>query len=141
MLVYTGVNNLIFTLTEKAALTNPEFVLIIVNESTKKKVACKLGTDISSYPTRNNEFVVTVNSSPDPLLAQVKLVNEGSHRYLVYEMADADTFDFSGVNTLDLQTLTGEVERGRMNHKVTHGETKKYKTTAESVKTYHGTIS
>lgn len=114
MVIRLGQNFLTFTLNEKVTLTNPEFILILVNDFTYHKFACKLGTDLSSYTDRYNQFLVTVNDSADPLLAEVDLHDYGFHKYYVYETADADTFDYNNVDTLDLDTMTGLVEQGKM---------------------------
>lgn len=116
MEIRLGENYLTFTLNEKVSISSPEFVLILRNESTKAQYGCKLGADISLYTDRYNLFLVTVISSPTALNAELGLEHHGQHRYYVYEMEDADTFDFAGVNTLDLMTMTGEVEQGKVSY-------------------------
>lgn len=138
MVVELGVNQIILTLNEKVALVSPEFVMIIENDTTSKKVACKLGTDLSSYPTRYNKFNLTLKTSPVAANAEVYLVNSRSHKYFVYEYADADTFDFSGVDTLDLSTIESKlVESGIMEYITDEQEINYYRDQRLSVKTYH----
>lgn len=137
MLLQAGVNsNVILTLNESKTLDSPEYIIVFVNDSTEKKVACKLGTDVSAYPTRFNQFIITVQADPEPLDAEVQLVNYGSHKYFVYEMADADTFDFEGVDDMDLDDIDGEVERGIMKYMTTEETRAYYANVRQSVKTY-----
>lgn len=125
MVIRLGSNNLVFTLDEKVTIASPEFVLIIQNDMTNQQVGCKLGTDLSGFPTRFNRFEVFVNNNPTALDSEVELADYGFHKYFVYEIADADTFDFAGVNTLDLDTMTGLVEQGKIQY-LTPEETIKY---------------
>jgi len=136
MTIRLGENYLFFTLNEKVTLSNPEFVLIATNDFTKKKVGCKLGTELSAYTDRFNEFLVTVKDSPVPLDAELGLHEYGFHKYYIYEMADADTFDFDNIDTLDLNTLTGLVESGKMNYLKPLPELPHYKNTSSSIPHY-----
>lgn len=135
MLLTLGANTIIVTLNDSKTIDIPEYVLIFVNKDTNKKVACKLGTDLSSYPERYNKFSLTVNTIPNPLLAQVNL-KEGDHRYYVYEMVDADSFSFSTVDTLDISTLSGQVEEGIMKYYSEPAEYSNYKNNPSSIKSY-----
>lgn len=117
MIARLGDNYLTFTLNEKVTISNPEFLLIVEHMTTYKKTACKLGTDLSSYPTRFNSFLVrVVDEDPVELSAQLELHEYGFYRYFIYETADADTFNFNTVDSLDLETLTGLVEQGLINY-------------------------
>lgn len=117
MVARLGDNYLTFTLNEKVTISNPEFILIAVHMTTNKKTACKLGTDLSSYPTRFNSFLVrVVDENATPLSAQLELDEYGFYRYFVYETADADTFNYNTVDSLDLETLTGLIEEGLINY-------------------------
>ena len=136
MVLSLGSNQIIVTLTELVTLENPEFVLIIVNDSSNKKVACKLGTELSQFTGRYNKFNLTVKTDPNPLSAEISLVNPGDHKYYIYEIEDADSFDFENVNSLDLDTMDGQVERGICKFTQTPPVVKYYKNNKESVKTY-----
>lgn len=137
MLLQAGVNsNVILTLNESKTLDSPEYVIVFVCDHPGTKYACKLGTDLSDYPTRANNFTITVQASANPLLAQVTLNNYGSYKYFVYEMADADTFDFSAIDDTDLEDISGEVERGKMKYITTEEARKYYANLRQSVKTY-----
>lgn len=116
MILESGANTIILTLNELKTLDAPEYVIVFQCISTAKKVACKLGTDLSDYPVRNNKFTLTVKTSPNPLNAEVNLETYRSYKYFVYERVDADVFDFAGIDSVDLDTLTGEVERNLMDY-------------------------
>lgn len=136
MVIQDGLNYLTFTLTEKVTLTNPGFVLVIKNDSTNKQVACKLVTDISSYPDRYNRYAVTMEASPTPLTGEIYLEHHGWHKYYVYETLTPDTFDYAGVDNLDLSTLTGLVEHGKIKHQKPEVEIESYINRATSIKAY-----
>lgn len=116
MLIRLGANYLAFTLTEKVTITSPDFILILVNDSTRKKAACKLGTNLSSYTSRYDRFLVTVKDNPTALNSEIELDHYGWHKYFIYESEDASTFNYSGVDNLDLETMTGEVENGKIEY-------------------------
>lgn len=135
MLLESGANRITVTLNELKTLDSPEYVLILVNDSTKKKIACKLGTELSEYPERSNQFTVTVKSGPVALNSEVTL-SAGFHKYFIYEKADADAFDFAGVDDMDLREIEGEVENGKAFYSVTASETAYYKDRPSSIKSY-----
>lgn len=136
MVIQDGFNYLVFTLNEKVTLTNPGFVLVIKNDSTAKQVACKLGTDLSSYPTRFNRFVVNMVASPTPLNAEIYLSEHGWHTYFIYETLTPNAFDYAGVDNTDLSTLTGLVETGKIKHQKPETVITSYNTRRTSIKAY-----
>lgn len=136
MIIRLGANHLVFTLNEKTTITSPEYILIIVSDLTNKQVGCKLGIDLSGFPTRFNRFHVFVNENPIALNSEVELDNYGFHKYYVYEIADADTFDFAGVNNLDLDTMEGLVEQGKIKYLTPEEEIKHYADRRQSMNTY-----
>lgn len=136
MVIQDGLNYLIFTLTEKVTLDSPGFVLVIKNDSTKKQVACKLGTDLSSYTDRFNRFLVEMTSGPAPLNAEIYLENHGWHTYFIFETETPNSFDYAGVDNTDLSTLTGLVETGKIKHQKPETTTESYVTRATSIKAY-----
>ena len=137
MILTSGLNTVQVTLNELVTISSPEFICIFVNDSTSKKYACKLGTDLSSYPDRYNEFEITVSGNPNPLLSEVDLYNQKSYHYFIYETADASTFDYAGVDTLDLRTMTGLVEQGKMSYLINPSDLMFYKDLRTSIKTYN----
>lgn len=136
MVIRLGANHLVFTLNEKVTITSPEFVLILSNDMTNQQVGCKLGTDLSGFPTRFNQFNVFVNDNPVALNSEIELADYGFHKYFVYEMADADTFDFAGVNSLDLETMEGLVEQGKIQYLTPEETIKYYANRRASIKSY-----
>lgn len=136
MTIRLGVNFLVFTLNEKVTLTNPGFILILKNDSTEKQVACKLGTELSEYTDRFNRFLVTVKTSPTALNSEVNLDDYGWHSYFIYESESPNSFDYAGVDDIDLSTLTGLVERGKIKYLKVVEEIPTYTTRPTSIKAY-----
>lgn len=137
MLLQAGVNSeVILTLNESKTLASPEYVIVFVCDHPNTKFACKLGTDASEYPARFNQFTITVTAGATPEDAEVELINYGFYKYYVYEMEDAGDFDFSAVDELDLDTMEGEVERGKMKYITTEEARAYYANLRQSVKTY-----
>lgn len=136
MVIQDGLNYLTFTLNEKVTLTNPGFVLVVKNDSTNKQVACKLVTDISTDTDRYNMYAVELVSSPSPLLGEIYLENHGWHKYYVYETLTPDAFDYAGIDSVDLSTLTGLVEQGKLKHQKPETTIESYVNRATSIKAY-----
>lgn len=134
MQLSAGANNIILTLNELKTLDTPEYVLILECIGTDRKTACKLGTELSEYPERFNKFLLTVKANAEPLDSEVELLNEGSYKYFVYEMEDADSFEFDDVDDLDLEDMDGEVERGMMNYSSDPDVIAHYKNLPSSIK-------
>src|SRR5688572_11930400 len=97
VILNSGQNYVTLTLSELTTIENAEYVMLLVNQSTAKKSAFKLGSDLSDYPERSNKFLITVKDNPEPLDAEVKLADHGQYIYTVYEMVDADSFDFDNI--------------------------------------------
>ena len=76
-----------------------------------KKVACtSLEIDSVDFKSRFN-IEVGVNS---PLLNKVLLDDYGYYFYYIYEVVNASAFDYVNVDSLDLRTMTGLLEQGKM---------------------------
>lgn len=134
MRLVPGENTIILTLNDSVTLDSPDFILIF-ESALGRKTGCVLGTDLSEYPTRNNEFVITLMADPDNSDAEVQLVDK-THRYYVYEIADASGFDFDNIG--DLTEMDGEVEKG-IAHYIETGVTHKYfRNTRTTSKSYNG---
>ena len=136
MTLRLGINYPVFTLTEKTTIDDPNYVLVCRNYFTKKQTACKLGLDLSGYVGRFNQFELSVINDPNPLNSEISLPEFGTYKYFVYEIADIDNFDFDNVNTLDLQTMTGLVESGRIKLESVPAQKKNYKNTSNSIVSY-----
>jgi hypothetical protein len=136
LLLRTGINEeVVVTLTENVTLTTPDIIFVFVNTSTLKKVACLAGEDISVHPSRSNKYTLTVTPTPDHLEAEVAL-QPGFHNYFVYEIADHNDFDFAGIDTTDLSTLSGLLEQGIMKYVVDSTDLPVFKENPPSVKVY-----
>lgn len=130
-----GENTIILTLNDSVTLDSPDFILIFEQGAGGRKTGCVLGTDLSEYPTRNNEFIITVKTDPDPTSAEVQLIDK-THRYYVYEIADASGFDFDNIS--DLTEMEGEVEKGVAHYIETAEAHKYFRNTRTAVKSYNG---
>jgi len=109
----TGGNTITVTLTEKVTIANPQFVFVFVNDNTGKKFACT-SSDLSTNTDRYNQFGINVvTTTANPLLKEVEFDDYGFYHYYIYEMDDATAFNYAGINTTDLRTLTGLVETGK----------------------------
>lgn len=136
ILLTDGINSdVVVTLTENVSLTNPDYIFIFVNDNTGKKVACK-AVDVSAFPTRYNQFSITVKTNPAPLSGEVYLDNYGFFHYYAYEIASANAFNFNTVDTLDLETMTGLLEVGKMKYITTETAIPSYANTRSSIKSY-----
>lgn len=114
--IQSGANILFFTLTELTTIASPQYVLVVVNDSTFKKYACYLGVETSNYTDRYNRFSVTVTDPAVAMDSELALETHGDHRYYVYQTQDASTFDYDNIDTTELSTLTGLVEQGKMKY-------------------------
>lgn len=87
-----GANTIVATLNEKKTLASPVYVFMFQNESNLKWYACT-NTDASAFPTRYNEFTITVKTSPNWENGEVNLNGYGTYRYYAFEVEDT-----SGIN-------------------------------------------
>jgi len=111
ILLNTGNNVITVTVNEKITLINPEYIFIFVNSTTNKKFACtSLEIDSVDFKSIFN-IEVGVNS---PLLNKVLLDDYGYYFYYIYETNNAAGFDYANVDSLDLRTMTGLLETGKM---------------------------
>lgn len=100
-------NDLILTLTEKQTLTNPYFLFYLTHDMTGAS-ASFISEDISDYPDRYNEFIVSEKSNPDRTAGEVELIHDGSYTYKVYEQ-------ISSTNLLpELATNQSPLEIGKL---------------------------
>lgn len=136
MILYLGINYPIFTLKEKTTLCDPVYVLVMKNYMTNKQTACKLGLDLSGYTDRFNQFELTIMDGAEPLNSEISYDDFGDYKYFVYELEDIDDFDFDTVDNLDLKTMTGLVESGKIKLESTPAADKYYANTSPSIKSY-----
>lgn len=85
-------NTLTFSLAELQTLNSPTFLLEFINEVTGAVETC-IAPDVSAYPARFNEFIVTENDTPDNLNAEVNLPLAGYYIYKIYEQTSTTNLD------------------------------------------------
>lgn len=105
--VNRGANNtLVMTLTEKSTLTTPYYLMKLVNDTTRQVKTVVLSSDLSEYPYRYNEFILTESSSEILTSGTVELKPTGFWSYWVYEQASSTNLSVDGA--------TGLVESGKL---------------------------
>lgn len=104
LLITRGTNNtLIMTLTEKSTLTNPYYLMKMVNDLTYEVKRFVLAADLSSYTYRYNKFTLTeVNIAGAELLTSgtVMLKPAGFWTYTVYEQTSSTSLVVENATTL-----------------------------------------
>ena len=99
MVINKNSSNIVtLTLDEKATLTNHDWIIQFTNDTTGKSKT-KLVTDVSSFPTRYNKFVIV-----EP--TDVELSPSGQWTYTVYEIP------LSSPPINDISQAVGVVETG-----------------------------
>jgi hypothetical protein len=91
-------NTVALTLTEKGTAT---YYLFKFQSDNTEAVEYCVATDSSLYPERFNKFVITEQTSPDNLNAEVELPTEGQWRYWVYANSSSSNLDPSGLEELE----------------------------------------
>jgi len=95
-----GLNRIVTTVSERSTLLDPFYLIVFTSKFAMDDVTTVTSvTDSAPTNIRYNLFEITEQSTPDPLLAQVYLV-EGEWSYKVYE---------STVQTLDVADTTGTI--------------------------------
>ena len=98
MLLYTinSQSDTLVTLSESTTLTNPYYLFVFTNVSTKVqyKINVNSTTDTSDYPTRINVFSFDVET----LFASAQA---GQFSYEVYEQESSSNLDPSGLNLVE----------------------------------------
>ena len=85
-------NTVIATLTENVTISNPYYLLQLINEQTNQSYTC-IVADTSGYPYRYNQFTITEKLNPNPLAGQMSLPNWGDYIYNFYQQASATNLD------------------------------------------------
>ena len=106
----SSVNNVIVTLTENSTVSNPYYLFMFTNQQTNVDYYF-IATDISIYKDRYNSFMVTEKTSPNTLIGQVSLGNEGFYNYIIYQTS---LTSLSGLTTANdaIPFITKSVEYG-----------------------------
>lgn len=106
-----GVNEKVdLTLREKVSIDSPNYLFEFISNNTKKKVYC-IAIDTSLYPERYNRFSLTVmETTPDPLSAEIKLLTGDEYTYNVYEQESSTNLDPEGLNIVETGMMTYDKE-------------------------------
>lgn len=82
-------NTLIVTLQEKVTLTSPYYLFVFTSDVTQEKVIF-LQSDISEFPERYNEFLITETSGTQiPSSGTIEFLPIGSWTYKIYEQSSS----------------------------------------------------
>jgi len=99
-------NVVVLTLTEKATLTNPNYLFSFVNGNTRDIVNF-IATDVSLYGSRYNEFnIVETGSTFTDLTGGTINLKTGMYSYTIYEQ--------NSPTNLIVSAATGVVEVGKV---------------------------
>lgn len=95
------------TLTEKTTLSNPYYLMRLINDTTRQEKVFLLAADLSSYTYRYNQFTVTETSGTEILTSgTVSLAPTGFWTYEIYEQASS--------SNLTLGATGAMVEQGKV---------------------------
>lgn len=92
-----SVNDIVVTLTEKVTIMNPYYLMVIKGKSNQALVK-KVLTDVSTYPTKYNEFIFT-----EP--TDIAIPYAGDFTYTFYQVATNTTTIPSDDNILETGIL------------------------------------
>lgn len=108
MLIITrGANStLIMTLTEKSTLSNPYYLMRLINDTTRQEKLFLMAADLSSYTYRYNKFTVTESGTELLTSGTVELRPTGFWTYEIYEQASS--------SNLTLNATGAMVEQGKV---------------------------
>lgn len=136
MQLVSGANTPVVTVQENVTIANPEFLFIFINDHSYKKVACT-STETELDHGRSS-FTITVQANPTPLSGEIELDLLGSYHYYIYEKTAAQiaAFDYANVDTVDIRTITGLVESGKMEYRETASTPTYYKDVRTSTQVY-----
>lgn len=89
-IITKGTNNtLVFTLTEKQTLTAPYYLFCFKHQVEMTDI-CFISADLSDYPERYNEFLITETSGTQTLTSGVvTLAETGTYEYEIYEQTSS----------------------------------------------------
>lgn len=131
-----GANTRTLTVRDNVTIPSPEYLFIFINDNTYKKVACTASeTIIDDF---RSSFTITVQASGDGLNAGINLDDYGFYHYYIYEKTSAQiaAFDYAGVDSIDIRTMTGLLTDGKMRYDPTAATNTYYKDVRTSIKTY-----
>ena len=97
----SGANNVILTLTEKVTIRNPNFLFALSSIQTNSTVYF-LATDISNYTERYNKFVWTIKTNPNNNVGEFLLPIEGLYSYTAYQLSSPQLTPPNGAVVLEV---------------------------------------
>lgn len=120
-------NIVVLTLTEKTTINAPTYLFRFVNKQTNVEYVC-IQSDTSVFKSRYNKFTITTqNTTPNPLLGQLKLTLGDEYEYYIYAQISTTNLDYklsnemveSGIMRYD-KSLTNRIifENGTTTRKV-----------------------
>jgi VCBS repeat-containing protein len=89
-------NTVTVTLKEKTTITNAYYLWEFISKASGEKKYCIQPTDLSQYKDRYNQFIITEDSTPNPIAGEVTLATTGEWSYNVYEQASASNLSPTG---------------------------------------------
>lgn len=101
LLVSSGVNTIVVTLSEKTTIATPYYLLKIYN--TESEHFCVV-TETSDDTTVYNRFTLTLKSSPTALDGEVDL-KVGEYSYIFYEQDMNDNLNPTGLKVVETGLL------------------------------------
>jgi len=101
IILQSGANNVILTLTEKVTISNPYFLFALRSIQTNSTVYF-LATDISNYTERYNKFLWTIKTNPNNNVGEFLLPIEGLYTYTAYQLASPQLTPPNGAVVLEV---------------------------------------
>jgi VCBS repeat-containing protein len=89
-------NTVTVTLKEKTTITNAYYLWEFISKASGEKKYCIQPTYLSQYKDRYNQFIITEDSTPNPIAGEVTLATTGEWSYNVYEQASASNLSPTG---------------------------------------------
>jgi hypothetical protein len=88
------------SLTEKSTLQNPYYLFRFINDSSNESTYFT-ATDVSSFPSRYNKFMITLTGGTQNLSAgTLSNMHMGTYKYEVYEQVAQYNFDLTGTTSM-----------------------------------------
>ena len=132
----SGANTIISSVEQRRTIANAEYLFVYINDLSYKKVACTstetaLDGDRSSFP-------IEVTANPVALNGEIELDLLGMYHYYIFEKTAAQiaAFNYATIDTVDIRTITGLVEEGKMEYSQTPATPTYYKDVRTSEKVY-----
>jgi hypothetical protein len=101
IILESGANNVILTLSEKVTISNPYFLFALSSIQTNSTVYF-LATDISNYTERYNKFIWTIKTNPNNNVGEFLLPIEGLYSYTAYQLSSPQLTPPNGAVVLEV---------------------------------------